>query len=273
VWHLREIYSGLPWAILGRLIPRLSVVVICISGAVAGRLRPGHGGRVVVIEDGVDIEFFSPGHGDHPDATVTMVARLHPLKGHRLFIEAAAQVASEEPRARFLVAGNIRPIWQPLLDDLHVRAQQLGVADRLEFLGHVDRAVLPALFARSTMAVVPSTWPEGGGLVVLEAMACGLPVIATNLGGPAEIITNGVDGILVSATDSGELATAISKLLSRAQLRRRLGTAGRKRVLSKYSEQVQADRVVGVYETVLEHRPAVSKAPDGRRTDPTDADR
>src|SRR6185436_14775046 len=93
---------------------------------------------------------------------------------------------------------------------LRTLAAELGLAHRVDFVGFV--ADVNAEFARLDVLVVPSLVPEGFGLTVVEGMAAGVPVIAPDAGGPAEVITDGVDGVLVPAGDTAALATALARL-------------------------------------------------------------
>lgn len=262
VWHLREILGGPLWPVLRWLMVHLAVRQVCISKAVAQNIA---GAGVVVIADGVDIDTFTPaGNGDgsglfpreadgraDTGPVVAMVSRLHPFKGHELFLRAAKVAYETSPKVRFLLVGGHLPAYEALRLRLLALRDELGLQDAASFVPFVERRKLPALLRQVTVVVVPSVWVEPGGLVVLEAMACGVPVVATRQGGPAEVITDGVDGLLVSPTDPAEMAGRITRLIRNPELRNRIGRAGRRRVEEAYSLNLHIQRLTAMYDEVL----------------------
>ena len=127
-------------------------------------------------------------------------------------------------------------------------AGALGIADRVTFTGFVDDVA--GQLARADIAVHASVIPEPHGQVVVEAMAAGVPVIAAAAGGPAEIITDGVDGVLVAPGDVGALARALERLAADAALRSELSVGGRRRA-EDYRGAVIAPRFTALYRAVL----------------------
>jgi len=188
--------------------------------------------RVRVIYNGVDTVRFAPGGpGDGPQRAlgipatalcVGMAGRLAAEKGVADFLAMAARLAPAWPAARFLVAGD-----GPLAGALRGRAARLGLGGRVTLLGHCSD--MPAFLASLDVFVLPSR-SEGMGLALLEAMAAGRAVVATDVGGVAEAISTGRDGILVPPGDDGALARAVTGLLANPGLRRRLGRAARRTV-------------------------------------------
>ena len=153
------------------------------------------------------------------------VGRLVPRKGFDTVIRALAAV----PDAELVVVGG--PAAGDLADDpeavrLRRLAERLGVADRVRLVGAVPRPDMPALL-RSADLVVCAPWYEPFGLVPLEAMACGVPVVATAVGGFLDTVVDGVTGILVPPQRPDRLAAAIRKLLAEPFWREAFGTAGR----------------------------------------------
>jgi glycosyltransferase involved in cell wall biosynthesis len=162
-----------------------------------------------------------------PVTFVGMVARLVPQKAPEVFVRAAAHVARARPEVRFWVAGD-----GELRAGVEALAEQLGVASAIEFMGH--RRDVPALLRASDLFVLTSRY-EGLPYSVLEAMACGLPVVATRAPGTVDVVEDGVTGILVPVEDAEAVATAILALLDDPARARALGEAGRRHVAERFS--------------------------------------
>jgi glycosyltransferase involved in cell wall biosynthesis len=170
---------------------------------------------------------------------VLTVARLHDQKGHRFLLKAAVDV----PGAVFAIAGD-----GPERPALERQARELGVEDRVLFLGH--RQDVPLLLAACDVFALPSLY-EGSPLAVLEAMAARRPVIASAIGGPSELIDDGVEGLLVPPGDAAGLAAALRRLCGDAELRSSLAEQGRKRVEQEFTAAAMTARVTEVYEDLL----------------------
>jgi glycosyltransferase involved in cell wall biosynthesis len=153
------------------------------------------------------------------------------------------RAAAELPEAVFAFAGD-----GPLRPELEREAARLGVEDRVRFLGH--REDVPDLLAASDVFALPSLY-EGSSLALLEAMAAGRAVVSSSIGGTAELIEDGANGLLVPPGDVGALSSAIRRLLRDDGLRARLGAEGRDRVEASFAERATADAVEGVYSEVL----------------------
>lgn len=170
--------------------------------------------RVSVLRNGVDLAMFQP-PADRValrDAltisgpTLLSVGGLITLKGHDLVIRALAQL----PHARLLIAGQ-----GPLDHELRALAQTCGVADRVRFLGSVKHAALREYYGAADALVLASS-REGWANVLLEAMACGTPVVASDVGGTAEVVTTPAAGVLLRERTPNALADAVNALLARA---------------------------------------------------------
>lgn len=200
--------------------------------------------RVAVIPCGVDVGHYTP---EGPACTamprtaphrLLYVGRLVQRKGIGNTISALAEL----PGAELVIAGGPAPAELHLDRDvsrLRDLADALGVSNRIRFLGRVDRSVLPGLY-RSADAVVCVPWYEPFGIAAVEAMACGLPVIVSAVGGLSDSVVNGVTGIHVPPRRPDLVAAAIRRLLADPGLRRSMGAAGRARASARYA----MDRVV-----------------------------
>jgi glycosyltransferase involved in cell wall biosynthesis len=213
--HLRDdlghLRAGVTGVVVRSLLRRLPQAVVGCSSYVltAARMQPP---RSHVVYSGIPQQDVVGRVTPPPDPPVVgMVARIAPWKGQHLFLEAAAQVAGRRPDVRFRLVG--APMFGELgyLEELRRRCQHGPLADRVEFTGLV-RDPRPE-YDRLTVAVAASVTPEPFGNVIIEAMARGLPVVAPAEGGPSEILTDGVDGVLVAPRDPAAMATAILELL------------------------------------------------------------
>ena len=180
---------------------------------------------------------------------VGMVGRLAPWKGQDVFIDAVAR-AFPSHQVEAVVIGVPMFGEDEFADGLRSRAEQLGAA--VDFRGFRDD--VPAELARLDLLVHASTIPEPFGQVVLEGMAAGLPVVAADAGGPAEIITNGVDGLLYPPGDASALAAHMERLADDRDLRLQIGLAGRERA-SDFSPELVAERMLHVYSRAMERKP------------------
>jgi D-inositol-3-phosphate glycosyltransferase len=235
-------------------------IVATCSDEVFELLRLGADrGRVSVVPCGVDTTLFSPDGRLEPRRGVpriVVVTRLVERKGLADMIAALPAV----PHAELVVVGGGEAA--KLRDDTEARrltalAQSLGVRHRVELRGCIDREDVPPLL-RSADVVVCSPWYEPFGIVPLEAMACGRPVIASAVGGLIDTVVDGMTGLHVPPRRPDRLADAIRRLLADAGLRARLGAAGADRARARYSYRRVADATLDVYLRVL-GEPAVAR--------------
>ena len=208
--------------------------------------------RITVVPSGVDIDQFSPDgpaaeRGDRP--RVLCIGRLVPRKGFDTVLRALVGV----PEAELIIAGG--PPADELAGDpeaarLTRLAERFGVADRVRLVGAVARPDVPALL-RSADLVVCTPWYEPFGIVPLEAMACGVPVVASAVGGFLDTVVDGATGTLVPPRRPDRLAAAMRRLLAEPFWREAYGTAGVDRARSRYSWDRIAAATVGIYEDLL----------------------
>ena len=180
--------------------------------------------QVCVIRNGIDTTRFAPPPARDSAVTrgpiIGTLGRLDPRKGIRILLDAMPLLLPKYPEALFLVGGTGEE-----QEALERKARALGIADRVVFVGPVQD---PSDFYRCLDLFVLSSLDEGFGLVVLEAMAMGLPVIGTRVGGVPEILTHGVNGWLVEPGDPVGLAEGVQTLWADPALRRRVAEEGRR---------------------------------------------
>jgi glycosyltransferase involved in cell wall biosynthesis len=224
--------------------------------------------RTVVVPCGVDLDLFTPDGRAAPRRTgrhrLLVVSRLVERKGIGDAVTALARL----PGADLLVAGG--PEASRLDGDAEARrlaalAEELGVADRLHLLGRVGQAGLPALL-RSADVVVCVPWYEPFGMVPLEAMACGVPVVASAVGGLVDTVVDGVTGLHVPARQPDRLAEAVAALLHDPGWRAGLGRAAALRARRRYGWDRIAASTLEVYASIAAGRAADAPgAPAGPR--------
>jgi len=206
---------------------------------------------ITVVPCGVDLTMFTPqGPAERgPRPRVVSVGRLVPRKGFDTVIRAMTSV----PGAELLIAGGPPPAGlagDPEARRLRQVAKRAGVADRVELLGAVSRAELPALL-RSAHVVVCAPRYEPFGIVPLEAMACGIPVVATGVGGILDTVVDGATGMLVPPGRPDRLAAGLRQMLAEPFWREAYGTAGLDRARSRYSWDRVASDTLAVYDRTL----------------------
>ena len=250
--HTEALWQGRGGRLFSPWMYRRTSHVIAVSDAIQRRLVERDGvapDKITLLPNTVP-----PARQTHGDALplpaeladkplVGVVARLQPEKGVASFLRAASHVAREVPEARFVVVGD-----GPLRKELFGLAEELGVRDRVLFLGF--RPDAQALLKLMDVVAVPSV-SEGTPLVVLEAMAAGVPVVASRVGGIPGQIQPGRQGILVPPGDAKALGDALLGLLHDPELARRMGEAGRLRAETEFSHENMVRKVEGIYRDSL----------------------
>src|SRR5437016_7033103 len=181
---------------------------------------------------------------------IVVVCRLNEGKGLEYFLEATVIVRKQFPAARFLIVGDsiVDATYRPALER---KARSFNVEDCVIFTGH--RSDVPKLLEEVNLSVLPSL-SEGLSNSLLEAMAAGLPVVATNVGGNPEIVQDGITGILVPPRDPAAMADAIIRVLEAPEMAKRFGLAGRERVMNHFSLETVIRRTSERYMMLLERR-------------------
>jgi glycosyltransferase involved in cell wall biosynthesis len=176
-----------------------------------------------------------------PDGAIVIAqaGRLEALKGHAVLLDALGTLRDEPSWVLWEIGGVQRPLEEPYLASLQSQAARLGIADRVRFVG--QRTDVPRLLAAADLKCQPNTGPESFGLVFVEALAAGLPVVSTRIGGVIEIVDDSC-GVLVPPGDVRALAAALRELITDPARRVALSTAapGRARRLCDPSRQLHA---------------------------------
>jgi glycosyltransferase involved in cell wall biosynthesis len=227
--------------------------------------------RFAVIPNGVDLSRFAtppPRCGIRDELRIPasapllgVIARLEAEKGQRFLIDAVPAILEAVPAARLLIVGEGSEA-----DALRARAASLGrlVASRVCFTGR--REDVSAIIGDLDVAILPSL-REAQGISILEAMARRVPVVASAVGGIPEVITSGLDGLLVPPGEPAALADAVVRLLVDERLRRRIGEAGYRTVAERFSIDAQVRRIEAVYDEELARAGVPAGVPSGG-TDP-----
>ncbi|MEB3258929.1 MAG: glycosyltransferase family 4 protein [Cyanobacteriota bacterium] len=171
-----------------------------------------------------------------------LLGRLVPEKGCDVALRALPAIVPHHPGLQVIVAGD-----GPSRPELQAIAQELGLGDRVRFLGWVDPQAVPGLINTATLVVVPSRWMEAFGIVALQAAQQARPVVASRVGGLPEVVLHDETGLLVEREDPEGLARAVLRLLADPELTRRLGEEGRRRAAEQFSWTAHLDDFCKLY--------------------------
>jgi glycosyltransferase involved in cell wall biosynthesis len=205
--------------------------------------------RVQTIYNGLDLadwSSISQAAKHAGEALVTTVGNIRRVKGHDVFIRAAASVAAQFPKATFSIAGDV--LEPDYFAELQALVRDLKLSDRFRFAGGVKN--LREHLSLADIFVLPSR-SEGFSNAIVEAMAASLPVVATNVGGNSEAVQNGVSGVIVPPEDSDALAAAIVDLLSDPAKARQMGVEGKRLVAEKFTTEAMMTQITHVYGSLL----------------------
>lgn len=266
VWHIHDYVSTRRlMSRLLRLFGRSCAVAVANSKSVARDLHsllPLL--RIVTIYNGIDLNRFSPigtkvdldaaaGLQPAPPGTVRvgLVSTFARWKGHQVFLEALSRLSSETNVRGYIIGG---PIYQTggsqwSLEELREQANRLGLQDRVGFTGFLED--VPGAMRSLDVVVHSSTQPEPFGMVIIEGMACGKAVIASQAGGAAEIFTGGENALGHPPGDPSALAQQIARLAGDKELRNRLGKSGRATAERLYHGQRLAQELTEVYRELV----------------------
>ncbi len=232
------------FAIADRTVASLADVHVAISAGLARYLAESEGfdaASFEVVHYGIEARAEPPPLPGAP--RLAIVGRLIPIKGHDVLLRAVARARERLPGLTLEIAGD-----GELEAELRATATRLGLDDAVTFLGRV--APVDPVLERAEVVVVPS-FGEGFGMVALEAMERGRPVIASDVGGLPEIVDEGRTGMLVPPGDVEALARAIAELADDPARAAAMGEAGRTRALEEFSQDRCTERIAALYETAL----------------------
>ncbi len=199
--------------------------------------------NAIVIYPGVDANEFCPDRHPGRRLVIGAACRLEPVKGISSLLQAIAIVASQDPTVRLEIAGE-----GSLRLELEGHAARLGLQENVSFLGW--RRDLPLILGTWNVFIQPSL-DEGFGVAVLEAMASGLPVIASDVGGLRELVRDGVTGFLTAPEVPAALASKIRLLLDNPALRAEMGAAASQRAKESFSLAAMVRKTTDVYDSLL----------------------
>jgi glycosyltransferase involved in cell wall biosynthesis len=261
--------AGLSRPMLARRLEAADLVLGCSDHVTRGIRARFPDVRAETRYNGVDVERFRPA-ASRPAGTVVFAGRLGPDKGVHVLCDAFRLVRRRLPDARLELVGPEAPVPRemqvalsddPLVQELesfygrsYVAALRERLGDDVEavtFRGAMAAADMPAAYARGAVGVLPSL-EEAFGLPLVEAMASGLPTVATRVGGMPELVVHGVTGLLVPPADADALADALARLLEDAPQAERLGAAGRVRAVERFSWDVIAEQTLALFRPLLD---------------------
>ena len=205
--------------------------------------------RVTTICNGVDVRRYQQKFDRNAirtniglketDRVMIVVGTLKEQKGHRYLVQAAAPLIAQKDNLHILFAGD-----GPLRDSLQQQVQQLGLENNIHFLG--NRKDIPDLLAASDYFVLPSLW-EGLPMALIEAMASGIPVLATCVSGSQQVVASGETGVLVPPGDVDQLRQAMSEMIANPEHAKQMGQAGSAHVEALFGAGKQADEHLALY--------------------------
>ncbi len=209
--------------------------------------------RFTVIHNGVDLREFNV-DTDIPakkrelgislsSQVIGSVGRLDHQKGHMFFLKAIPKILEDVPDVKFVFVGD-----GPLRNKLEETSRELKVNQNIIFTG--VRHDIPEILSIMDVFVLPSIF-EGFGIVLLEAMAMGKPIVASRVGGIPEIVNDGLTGVLVEPANPSAIASSVVKLLKKTVEAKRIGNAGRAEVERKFTADAMARKIEGVYDEIL----------------------
>ncbi len=208
--------------------------------------------RLRLIWRGVDLEQFdfkAPVEKEGNWRTIGMIGRLTPLKGHKVFIKSLLMVIKIMPAVKVLIVGDAPQDKIKYKQELKSLVNKLSLDKNVEFMGETQN--IAKIMSRLDLLVLATTAQEAFGRVIIEAFASGVPVVATNVGGVSDIISDGKNGMLVAPGDPRAMAEAILKILQNKKLSASFIKEARKTAEANFDLEIMAKKTIKVYEEAL----------------------
>jgi glycosyltransferase involved in cell wall biosynthesis len=244
------------------MIPRLSTRVVTVSLAVRDHMLKDaakFADRFAFVRGAIDVEPFLNANGRarvraewgvrEGEVLIGMAGRVTRWKGQSIFVQAAKLIAERHPEVKFAAVGGVFDTEKFYMDRFRKEVHDAGLDNKLTI--NDFRADMPDVFAAFDIFVLPSILPEPFGLVVIEAMASGKPVVATAPGGPSETVVDGETGFLVPPSDASAIAKALEELLADPAKRISMGEAGRRRAREVFSLPRYVSEFEELYDSIL----------------------
>jgi phosphatidylinositol alpha-mannosyltransferase len=252
---LQDMFQGYLARVVEKLDARIAVSATAVESA-----QMYYPGEYHVIPNGVDLDRFHPGVApfeewrDDSHLNLLFVGRLDPRKGVPLLLQAMPEVVRQtNGRARLLIVGDsyLRPGYEASVPQ--------AMRSHVRFLGHVPGRDLPRWYATGDVFVSPASGNESFGIVLIEAMAAGRPVVASDIPGYRSVVIPEVNGVMFKSGDRDALASALVRLVRDADLRAQLSARGRTHAMD-FAWPCVTDQIEAVYREVLSRRGAVHSA-------------
>ena len=256
--------------ILDQLRLRRAAAIIAVSEQVRQALMREYflpSEKVHLVYNGIELERFGMRYAlrvmreelgiSESDKVLLYIGRVEKEKGLEVFLNAIFRMPHTASRIALLVVGD-----GTYLQKLKSLAEQLGIADRVHFVGRVSYTETPKYYQAADIFVLPSTAWEGLPMTIIEAMATGLPVVASRIGGIPESVLDGETGSLVAPGNVEELSAALTNLLSEDELRSRMGLRGREVAIAKFSQKAMVVGTLGVMRSALSVKRKVGSGKD-----------
>lgn len=266
VWHINDDATPKPLAhLLIRLIKKPQDRIVLTSKALGEHYFGAQHSwqeKMDILYSTVDLHDFYPKKDrnlirqelgvDDNEILVGMLANFNPMKGHIVFLEAAALLSQDFSKLKFLIGGRKLDLRRSYYNKVKERIDRLGLANKVIMVGY--RQDVPDVLNALDVLVVPSTW-EPLGVIVMEGMAASKPIVATDAGGIPEMIDNGVHGLLFPSEDRDKLVASVSRTLTDPALAQRLSSNAHERVWKEFSPERAAAAYEHVYSSILkDHR-------------------
>ena len=244
IWHIREIIkNSYENIVISKIVNHYADIVIANSKSTAESIRVDKK-KISIVYNAVADFNSNKERKKRNKYVVGMAGRINRWKGQKLFIEAAKKVIDNIDNIEFVIAGSAYEGEEYITEQIKKYIKDNNLEHKIKLLGQVND--MKKFYESIDIFVLPSIQPEPFGLVIIEAMDCGLPVIATNHGGPVEIIENNVDGILVSYENSDEIADAIIRLASDKKFYKKISENGRRKKIKQFSIETMVNEITSI---------------------------